>query len=197
MRDSALATLRLKHVDTARSPVLIRQEPDMVDTKFSKQILTFLLPVGEDIQAVALDWIRELREEKLYGLNDPVFPRTKLGHDENQSFAVQGLEPVCWSNATPIRKIFREAFEGAGLPYFNPHLFRNTLAHIGQQICKAPEQMKAWSQNLGHENVMTTFTSYGTLDPHRQGEVIRGLSEQEREEDRLNMILEKLESLSK
>ena len=24
-----------------------------------------------------------------------------------------------------------------------------------------PEQMKAWSQNLGHEDVMTTFRSYG------------------------------------
>ncbi|MCB9978231.1 MAG: hypothetical protein H6862_01305 [Rhodospirillales bacterium] len=52
--------------------------------------------------------------------------------------------PECWSNATPIRKIFR-GFEAAGSPYYVPHLFRNTLAHIGQQICKTPEQMKkAW-----------------------------------------------------
>lgn len=96
-------------------------------------------------------------------------------HERALGIAAQGLEPECWSNATPIRKIFREAFEGAGLPYFNPHLFRNTLAHIGQQTCKTPEQMKAWSQNLGHENVLTTFTSYGTLDPHRQGEVIKNI----------------------
>lgn len=175
MRDSALASLRLRHVDTVRDPVLIRQEPDMVNTKFSKQILTFLFPVGDDINEIAMDWIRELREDKLYGLDAPIFPRTKLAHDENLSFAAQGLEPECWSNATPIRKIFREAFEAAGLPYFNPHLFRNTLAHIGQQTCKTPEQMKAWSQNLGHENVLTTFTSYGTLDPHRQGEVIKNI----------------------
>jgi hypothetical protein len=33
--------------------------------------------------------------------------------------------------------------------------------------------MKAWSQNLGHADVLTTFTSYGNLPSHRQGELIR------------------------
>jgi hypothetical protein len=44
---------------------------------------------------------------------------------------------------------FKEAFATAGLPYFNPHSFRKTLALLGGQICKSPEQYKAWSQNLG------------------------------------------------
>lgn len=33
--------------------------------------------------------------------------------------------------------------------------------------------MKAWSQNLGQADVMTTFTSYGSVPTHRQGELIR------------------------
>jgi len=37
----------------------------------------------------------------------------------------------------------------------------------------SPAQMKAWSQNLGHADVLTTFTSYGQLPSHRQGELIR------------------------
>ena len=36
--------------------------------------------------------------------------------------------------------------------------------------------MKAWSQNLGHENIATTLTSYGTIDPYQQGEVIAAIS---------------------
>jgi hypothetical protein len=32
------------------------------------------------------------------------------------------------SSLIVIREIFREAFDRAGLPYFNPHSFRNTLA---------------------------------------------------------------------
>ncbi|MFN5702503.1 MAG: site-specific integrase, partial [Gammaproteobacteria bacterium] len=39
-----------------------------------------------------------------------------------------------------------------------------------------PEEFKAWSQNLGHEQVLTTFTSYGNVDLRRQGDIIKNLS---------------------
>ena len=88
----------------------------------------------------------------------------------------QQLARAHWSTAAPIRKIFREAFSSAGLPYFNPHSFRNTLVQLGQEVCKTPEQFKAWSQNLGHEKVLTTFLSYGEVACQRQGEIIRDLA---------------------
>ncbi len=56
-----------------------------------------------------------------------------------------------------------------------PHSFRNTLVQLGQEVCKTPEQFKAWSQNLGHEKVLTTFLSYGEVECQRQGEIIRNL----------------------
>ena len=89
---------------------------------------------------------------------------------------MSGLGRDHWSSASPIRKIFREAFVRAGLPYFNPHSFRNTLVQLGQDVCKTPEQFKAWSQNLGHEKVLTTFNSYGEVASQRQGEIMRGLA---------------------
>jgi hypothetical protein len=61
------------------------------------------------------------------------------------------------------------------LPYFNPHSLRKTLARLGEQACKTPEEFKAWSQNLGHEQVLTTFTSYGAVRTDRQGDIIRSL----------------------
>jgi hypothetical protein len=45
---------------------------------------------------------------------------------------------------------------------------------LGERVCTTPEQFKAWSQNLGHENVLTTFTSYGAVAAHRQAALIRG-----------------------
>jgi len=39
----------------------------------------------------------------------------------------------------------------------------------------SPEQMKARSQNLGHSDVLTTFTSYVKVRTHRQGELIQTL----------------------
>ena len=41
------------------------------------------------------------------------------------------------------------------------------------------DRKKAWSQNLGHENVLTTFSSYGDVARHRQAEIIRGLGKSE------------------
>jgi len=93
------------------------------------------------------------------------------------SFEALGLERGCWSTATPIREIFRDAFARAGLPYFNPHSFRNTLAQLGERRCENAEAFKSWSQNLGHEGVLTTFTSYGAVEPARQAEIIRAMWE--------------------
>lgn len=192
MRDGALASLRLKHVDMAGEHV--KQEPDMVNTKFSKRIDTFFFPIGDDFKKIALDWIKELREVKLYNDNAPVFPRTKNGHDENQCFAPQGIEPECWTTATPIRQIFRDAFTAAGLPYFNPHSFRHMLVCLGEKLCKDAESFKVWSQNLGHESVLTTYTSYGKVPVHRQGEVIKGLSRQQPGQDMLREMYDMLKN---
>ena len=119
--------------------------------------------------------MRFLREVKLWGLDDPLFPATLVRYGESRQFEAAGLDRKCWSNAARIRKIFREAFEGAGLPTFNPHSFRNTLVQLGERLCKSPKDFKAWSQNLGHEQVLTTFLSYGQVSPSRQAEIIRGI----------------------
>ncbi len=43
-------------------------------------------------------------------------------------------------------------------------------------MCKDTEQLKSWSQNLGHEGVLTTFSSFGTVAPHRQRQIIQSLA---------------------
>ena len=74
--------------------------------------------------------------------------------------------------------MFKEAFETAGLPAFNPHSLRKTLAQMGQKSCRTIEQMKAWSQNLGHEELMTTFASYGNLGRSQQADIMATLAKQ-------------------
>jgi integrase/recombinase XerD len=100
-----------------------------------------------------------------------------------RKFEVAGLKTEHWSNASAIRKIFREAFEGAGMQNFNPHSLRKTLVKLGQEVCKTPEEFKAWSQNLGHEQVLTTFTSYGSVATDRQGGIIKGLNNGQTRQD--------------
>jgi integrase len=173
-RDSAIASMKLKHVDLIAG--CVNQDAREVKTKFSKTFNTFFFPVGKEIRRIVAEWVLYLRDEKLWGNDDPLFPLTRVVVGPSRQFEAAGLERAHWSTATPIRKIFREAFVNAGLSYFNPHSFRNTLVRFGQEVCKTPEQFKAWSQNLGHEKVLTTFLSYGEVAYQRQGEIIRDLA---------------------
>lgn len=173
-RDSAIASMKLKHVNLQEGCVL--QDAREVRTKRAKTFTTTFFPVGDEIRAILGDWITHLREDLLWSPDDPLFPATLVAyHPVSGEFGVTGLARKGWRNASPIRKVFQEAFERAGLPYFNPHSFRHTLVQLGETLCQTPEAFKAWSQNLGHEGVLTTFYSYGEVPPSRQREVIRGL----------------------
>ena len=146
-----------------------------MNTKFSKTFPTWFFPVGSDALAIVTRWIGYLRTELFWGDADALFPATRMAIGNDGGFIAAGLERKNWSTAGPIRRIFRQAFNQAGLPNFCPHSFRSTLAQLGEQICNSPEEFKAWSQNLGHENVLTTYTSYGAVASRRQAILIRGL----------------------
>lgn len=172
-RDGALSSFRLKHVDLVQGRV--DQDAREVRTKASKTFSTTFFPVGGNALEIVQDWCHHLCTVLLFGNDDPLFPATRVALDESGGFMPAGLRREGWASAGPARKIFQQAFQAAGLPYFNPHSFRDTLVQLGERECPTIEAFKAWSQNLGHERVMTTLTSYGAITPHRQAELIRGM----------------------
>lgn len=172
-RDSAIASLKLKHIDLSAGSIF--QDAREVKTKASKTFTTYFFPVGNDIQRIVHDWVHYLKTELLFGNDDPLFPKTAVIRGASKVFEPAGVKPEHWSNASAIRKIFAEAFELAGLQYFNPHSFRKTLTTLGEKSCKTPEELKAWSQNLGHEGVLTTLYSYGEVQESRQAEIFKEL----------------------
>jgi integrase len=190
VRDGALASLKVKHVNVVEGRV--DQDPREVKTKNSKALATTFFPVGAAALRIVTEWIEFLTKDRLWGLYDPLFPATLIDQDVERQFKAGGLARRHWSNAGSIRRIFREAFEAIGLPGFNPHSFRHTLAMLGERRCKTPEEFKAWSQNLGHEAVLTTFSSYGNVSPHRQIEIIRALGGPQADTAELQDIAQKL-----
>ncbi len=172
-RDSAIASIKLKHVDLVGHSVF--QDAREVNTKFSKTFTTFFFPVGDDIEEIIVDWVNYLKDNLLYGNDDPLFPKTRVVSGDDRVFKACGFLKEHWSTASPIRTIFKKAFESADLPYFNPHSFRNTLVTLGQTLCQSPEEFKSWSQNLGHADVLTTLYSYGEVQQPRQGEIFQQL----------------------
>lgn len=175
MRVNAIASLRLKHVNVREQR--IDQDPREVRTKAAKHITTFFFPVGDDLIRIVEEWIAFLREERQWGLDDPLFPSTRVGLGPSGKFEPLGLARQPWAGSARIRDVFRGAFGLVGLPYFNPHSLRKTLGRLGQERSTTIEQFKAWSQNLGHEKALTTIVSYGKLDSRRQGELVRALGE--------------------
>ncbi len=176
-RDSAIASFKLKHVEITSELECVYQDAREVRTKASKTFTTYFFPVDDEFRRIVLNWTGFLRTELLFGDDDPLFPKTALIRGEQHVFESIGVLREHWSNATPIRKIFKDAFEAAGLEYFNPHSFRKTLVRFGQVTCQTPEEFKAWSQNLGHEGVLTTFYSYGEVQEARQSEIFQKLKQ--------------------
>lgn len=171
-RVGALASFQLGHVDLSGG--YVEQDARQVKTKFAKSFRTYFMPFVPGALEIATDWIDELNG-CLWGPSDPLFPSTLMGLGEHGGFVATGLSRQGWATTSPIRDIFKRAFAAADLPYFHPHSFRDMLVHHGMRLSLTPEAMKALSQNIGHEGVLTTFTSYGQVPTHRQGELIRAL----------------------
>ena len=172
IRDGAAITLRLKHVDLTGPIPCVIQNPNQVSTKNSKRIDTFFFPIGEPFAALVLDWIHFLKTDLLFGNDDPLFPKTATALDADGCFDPAGLTRAFWATASPIRDIFRLAFLHVGLPSYRPHSFRHMLVQVAYQRKLSHAQLKAWSQNLGHESLLTTLSSYGKIPLEQQGQLI-------------------------
>jgi len=169
-RVAALASFRLGDVNIIEG--FVDQDARHVRTKFSKTFRTFLMPVSDLALSIARGWHAEMSADVSRGPQDPLFPATEIGLTADCTFAPQGLARQAWTTSGPIRDLFKAAFASAGLPYFNPHSFRDMLVRHIMTLDLPVETLKAWSQNLGHQGLLTTLTSYGCVATPRQGQLI-------------------------
>lgn len=88
-RDSAIASLKIKHVDVAEQSLY--QDAREVKTKFSKTFTTYFFPVGEEPLKIFTEWVSYLTHELSFGPEDPLFPRTKVKNNPNQQFESMGV----------------------------------------------------------------------------------------------------------
>lgn len=160
MRISAIATLKMKNFNLTEK--LFDQNPgDGVLTKNSKKILTTFFPIGwSGPEQFFLGWYDHLIK-KGSKPDSPIFPSTLKGfsgeYDHNKTL----VSDESWASSSGARKIFEKRCKAAGVQYFNPHSFRHLIVNYMSKARLTEEEKKAISMNLGHENVGTTFGSYG------------------------------------
>jgi integrase len=172
-RDGAVASLKLKHVNVQMGHLF--QDAREVKTKAAKTIHCQFFPVDAAYRDCFTAWVAFLREVKLFGPEDALFPKARVGVVEGQGFANMGLEREGYANGSKLNTIIRGAFAAVQMPQYTPHAFRKTLTHYGDEISTTMEQRKAWSLNLGHENMATTINSYLPVTTERQMELIRNM----------------------
>lgn len=173
VRDAALISLKRKHVDLAKREVW--QDPKVVNTKNSKAISSFFMPFDPLWEEIVTDWLSYTDNVLNFTPDAPLFPKTRVKNNpETLQFEAMGLSREHWANATPVRDIFKAAFAAAGLPYYNPHTFRDMLIAWALEHCSQME-FKAISQNIGHEHAMTSYNAYGNLNDQTRRKSIEGI----------------------
>lgn len=195
MRDKAIITLPIDCFNPDNYE--IKQDPAKgVETKFSKTIVSVLFKFDDDLLQYIVDWVKYLKEEKLFSLKDPLFPATRVEQkSENEFiFEAKGIEPTFWRSTSTMRKIFEQRCKTAGLEYYSPHKYRHSATRFATDSCKNAEQIKAVSQNLGHEHVSTTLLTYGRLHNYRVKEVVSDLNFKKNNEDEIRDQIKRLAS---
>lgn len=195
MRDHAIITLPFGCFNP--ETLEVKQDPRKgVHTKFSKTIVSVLFQFDEELLGYVLEWFNFLKVDKVFGLKDPLFPATRVEQmsETEYIFEAKGVEPVFWRSTSTMRKIFEERTKNANLEYFSPHKYRHSATRLATDNCKSAEQIKAVSQNLGHEHVGTTLLTYGRLHNHRVKEVVTELNFKKNKEEEIREQIKKLAS---
>ena len=84
VRDGAIASLKLKHIDLKAGTVY--QDAREVKTKFSKSFTTSFFPVGDEVRDIVAQWVKYLKNDLLMGNDAPLFPKTKMSQSSDNSF---------------------------------------------------------------------------------------------------------------
>ena len=172
-RIGAVASLKLKHVNMSEHHVC--QDARDVATKGAKDIDTWFFPVDPAYLDCFTVWVTYLKADKFFGPEDALFPKALIGIKEGEGFANLGLSREGYSSTSNLNKIIRTAFANVQMPEYTPHSFRKTLFQYGVERCDNLEELKAWSMNLGHEHLSTSYNSYLPMSRENRRNIFKKL----------------------
>lgn len=168
LRISELGTVTLKNLIEENGSYFIYVSPRHMTVKYAKTRHVHFLPLPPDIVANVIEWRDYLGKLGRKGA-DPLFPviDTRFGQSNllEEKLRLQEIK----SDST-IRDVFKKAFTFAGYAYIKPHNFRKTLTRFAQH--QSPAFLNAVRQNLGHESIDTTLSSYGQMSVADQRKAI-------------------------
>lgn len=172
-RIGAVSSLRLKHVNLVDGYVF--QDGREVRTKNRKTFTTWFFPMHPDYLQCFADWVSYLREVKMFGPEDALFPRPERRLVDGK-FVFDTVSRDIYANGAKVNVVFKAAFVQVQMHPYGAHSIRKTLVQEMNDRDLTLAEQKAWSQNLGHENFVTTVSSYLPISDQKQGALIKGLA---------------------
>lgn len=173
-RVSALRTARIgsiKYFEQQDAWAFV-QNPNFVDTKYSRNIIAYFIGDLQDIYHNVLHWVGYL---KAIGFKDkdPLFPKILPSFDKN-GFPILVLERQFMRSPSSIRRIFANAFKDNNMQYYKPHSFRHSIVRKIMNSDRSAVFMSALNQNIGHAmDIGTIISSYGTLPEHQRAGILK------------------------
>lgn len=173
VRIKASSTLRLKHINVDEGYVY--QDAREVETKGGRSGKTVFYPVAQTYYDYFKRWVTYLYDEALFGPEDPLFPKPNMGYVAGIGFKNLGLSRQGYASTSKLYKVIKTAFSNVQLPAYTPHNFRRTHGALCGQFCNSMDDIKAWSMNFTHKDIMTTVNGYVPVSPERQEEIIKAM----------------------
>lgn len=157
-RINAVATATLNLIDLKK--MIFKQDPlEGVKTKRQKHIITKLMPFDEKYFDILKNWVEYLKQEQSFKDNDPLFPKIKTYNK------VEKIETKFMDGEGEYNKMLEKRCINAGCQKYNPHAFRHFGIHEALKKVRTGTQLKALSQNVGHEDITTILEQYAKMKP--------------------------------
>lgn len=171
MRIDSIRTLPLECFDLDQR--LVFADPRKgVRTKFGKSMVISLMIFNDTLMECIKLWKSYL--DAKFKQSDPLFPRAKsfkepdcLSYSESTD-----VEPSFFESISSLHKIFKDRSDQIHLKYYSPHSYRHLAVSLALKYCKTGKEIKAISQNFGHEYVATTFMNYGNMQQTELSEAL-------------------------
>ena len=200
-RDRAIVSFKLKHVDIENE--LIEQDARDVRTKRGKPSRPGSFPSATTSARSSSIGSRSFARKKASAPKTRSFRNPKSRPAMISSFALSGSIGRIGRTRTRFARFFEKRAPAPGCPISIRIRFGTRWSNWPMNCELDAERFKAWSQNLGHEHCLTTFSSYGEIPPSRQAEIIRGLAasidegEDQINPEQLRKLADKLERRAK
>lgn len=165
LRADTVTSLRVKHIE--RSNMTIVQDAKTARTKNGKSLRIKFFPLPEVFAKAVCDW-----KEEMLGLG--FTPEDALFPDEKHFVGWRHKEKRARVGAMSSTHAIAQAFRVASKPLeakVSPHAAKHCIGTLSLEVCKTPEELKAWSMNMGHENEEVTVRYYKHLPTERVGEI--------------------------